>query len=580
MSEPLDILNLLRAPRPMNEIVGQRDGQAITRADFIARVCLWQALLLERPEIRCALFFNDSIEFAAALFGAWHAGKTIYLPSDILPATCAALRAEVDVYLGEFPADCAPLAVHAGGPSSTNAFLPLHSDFAGLAVYTSGSTGTPQAIPKKLSQLASEVATLEQVFGQAAGDAEIVATVSHQHIYGLLFKVLWPLAAARPIHARSLVYPEELAQTTSERDCVLISSPAHLKRLPDSPVWSSAAHRVRAVFSSGGPLPLEVAHATARLLGHAPVEVYGSSETGGVAWRQRHADADENWSLMPGVEVRIETDDSANDSVLELRSPHLPDANWFRTSDRARVVGGSRLQIFGRVDRIVKIEEKRISLDLMEARLAQSPLVREARVLVVDGHRQRVAAFVVLSDAGRAALNESGKHALNSRLRGQLAEAVERVALPRSWRYLDALPVNAQGKTTQAELMALLGDEQASPRPSMPRMQLIEQDPQRILFELAAPRDLVYFDGHFPQAPILPGVAQLEWALTLARDCFDLPPVFRGIHALKFQRVIRPEAAFSLELQHDAPKGCVTFRYFSEAGAHASGRLMFGAADV
>ena len=130
---------------------------------------------------------------------------------------------------------------------------------------------------------------------------------------------------------------------------MLISSPAHLKRLPDSQAWTSAAHRVRAVFSSGGPLPLEVAHATARLLGHAPVEVYGSSETGGIAWRQRHADADENWSLMPGVEASIKTDDS----VLEIRSPHLPDANWFRTSDRARAVDGGRLQIFGRVDRIV-----------------------------------------------------------------------------------------------------------------------------------------------------------------------------------------------------------------------------------
>ena len=30
-------------------------------------------------------------------------------------------------------------------------------------------------------------------------DGDIVATVSHQHIYGLLFKVLWPLAAGRAI---------------------------------------------------------------------------------------------------------------------------------------------------------------------------------------------------------------------------------------------------------------------------------------------------------------------------------------------------------------------------------------------
>lgn len=565
-----DMLNLLCGSRPLDTTAGFRDGHMVSHAEFIARVRQWHARLLDLPGTRLAVYFTDSIEFAAALFGAWHAGKTVYLPSDTLPATCAALRPAVDACVGEFPPDCTPLAAPEENIGGEEAFTPLHPDFAGLVVYTSGSTGTPQAIPKKLSQLASEVATLEKLFGAAAASADVVATVSHQHIYGLLFKVLWPLAASRPIHARSLTYPEELAQTTAARDCILISSPAHLKRLPDSPAWTSARHRARAVFSSGGPLPLEVVHVTTQLLDQVPVEVYGSSETGGIAWRQRHAD--ESWSVMPGVEARIAEDGG----VLEIRSPHLPDANWFRTSDRAQVNDDGRLTIHGRVDRIVKIEEKRISLDLIEAQLLKSALVREARVLVIDGQRQRVAAFVVLSDAGHDTLNTAGKHALNCLLRDLLADAVERIALPRTWRYLDALPVNAQGKTTQAELLALLEGE----RPIQPRKQLIEKDARRALFELVAPHDLVYFDGHFPQTPILPGVAQLEWALALARECFDPPPLFRGIHALKFQHVIRPDAVFWLELQHDAAKGSVAFKYFSTAGTHASGRLMFGAADV
>jgi acyl-coenzyme A synthetase/AMP-(fatty) acid ligase/3-hydroxymyristoyl/3-hydroxydecanoyl-(acyl carrier protein) dehydratase len=571
MADVIDMLNLLHAPRQLDTTVGFRDGRGITHAEFGLRMRQWHSLLQDLPGTRFALYFTDSIEFAAALFGAWHAGKTVYLPSDTLPATCAALRTAVDAYLGEFPPDVTPLATPDENSSGADTFMPLRADFSGLVVYTSGSTGIPQAIPKKLSQLASEVATLEQLFGTVAGNADVVATVSHQHIYGLLFKVLWPLAAARPIHARSLTYPEELAQTTAARDCILVSSPAHLKRLPDSPAWTNAMHRVCAVFSSGGPLPLDVVHATAQSLGRVPVEVYGSSETGGIAWRQRHVD--EHWTMMPGVEGRI----AADDGVLEICSPHLPDTNWFRTSDRAQINDDGRLTIHGRVDRIVKIEEKRISLDLIETQLLRSALVREARVLVLDGQRQRVAAFVVLSDAGRDTLNAAGKHALNCLLRDHLADAVERIALPRTWRYLDALPVNAQGKTTQAELMVLLEDSQAVVQP---RKQLVEKNAQRVLFELEAPHDLVYFDGHFPQAPILPGVAQVEWALALARENFALPPLFRGIHALKFQRVIRPDAPFSLELQHDMAKGSVAFKYFSTAGTHASGRLMFGAADV
>ncbi len=46
-----------------------------------------------------------------------------------------------------------------------------------------------------------------------------------------------------------------------------------------------AAKRLRAIFSSGGPLPFEVAQESKRLLGPVPIEVYGSSETGGIAWR-------------------------------------------------------------------------------------------------------------------------------------------------------------------------------------------------------------------------------------------------------------------------------------------------------
>ncbi len=574
MSDMIDMLHLLYTPRSAHTTVGYRDGRVVTYAEFVARARQWQTRLLALSGTRLAVYFTDSIEFATALFGAWHAGKTVYLPSDTLPGTCATLRAAVDAYVGEFAVDGTLLAAPEENCNSPQALTPLHPDFAGLVVYTSGSTGIPQAIPKKLSQLASEVITLEQLFGKTANGAEVVATVSHQHIYGLLFKVLWPLAAARPIHARSLAYPEELAQTTATRDCLLISSPAHLKRLPESPAWTSAKHRVRAVFSSGGPLPREVAHATAQLLHQVPVEVYGSSETGGIAWRQRQAD--ENWSVMPGVEVRIATDRG----VLEVRSPHLPDTNWFPTSDRAQVSDDGRLTIHGRVDRIVKIEEKRISLDLIETQLQRSTLVRDARVLVVDGQRQRVAAFVVLSDAGRGTLNTKGKHALNCLLRDELAYAVERVALPRTWRYLDALPINGQGKTAQKELMALLEGEQSATRSIQPRKQLIEKEAQRALFALMAPRDLMYFDGHFPGAPILPGVAQLEWALMLARECFVLPPLFRGIHALKFQHVIRPDTPFSLELQHDATKSLVAFKFFSPTGTHASGRLMFGAADV
>src|SRR5471032_2031724 len=295
MSDRIENLYAAIAARPADDVAGWRAGAAVSNGRLLARARAWHALLRGQPGSDFALYLDDSLEFGAALLGAWHAGKTIWLSADTLEASCAALRASVDGFLGQFPAALLPLQPAESDDASTAVPMggALSTDLPALVVFTSGSTGAAQAIPKKLSQLASEVETLEVLFGAAAGDASVLATVSHQHIYGLLFKVLWPLSSGRAIHALSVSYPEELAAGMAAGPCVLVASPAHLKRLPEHLDWRGAARMLRAVFSSGGPLAAETALAASGLLGKVPVEVYGSSETGGVAWRQRSGVSDE-----------------------------------------------------------------------------------------------------------------------------------------------------------------------------------------------------------------------------------------------------------------------------------------------
>jgi acyl-CoA synthetase (AMP-forming)/AMP-acid ligase II/3-hydroxymyristoyl/3-hydroxydecanoyl-(acyl carrier protein) dehydratase len=575
MAELLDMLGILTSARKPGHVVGWRFGKSIRHEEFLARVGAWQELLRRTSGRAFALYLNDSIEFASALFGAWAAGKKVYLPGDTLPATCAYLRQSVDGYLGEFAPEWNPvMPVAQDEKAQGDAFDCFNGDFIGLVLFTSGSTGVPQAIPKKLSQMSREVATLETQFGELLGVADVSTTVSHQHIYGLLFNILWPLVAGRAIHARSLSLPQELPAVLAEREAILISSPAHLKRLPEHPTWATSSNRLRAVFSSGGPLSFDVAWEAKRSLGFVPIEVYGSSETGGIAWRQQHTRMDEVWTPLLGVTCRIDSEEG----VLEVRSPHLPDDNWFCTADRALSLGDNRFLIKGRVDRIVKIEEKRISLAAIERELTASHMVTDARVIVIDGRRPRIAAFIVPSVIGSNTLAKVGKLVFNRALRGMLSQSIEPIGIPRVWRYLDALPTNGQGKTTHADLIALLDGETS--RPMFPFERLLERDTQRAVLELTAPKDLFYFDGHFPGVPILAGVVQIDWVIAYGRQCFDLPPVFLGIHALKFQRTITPEKPFTLELVHEPAKSCLSFKITSRAGTHTSGRVMFGASDV
>ncbi|KFI08181.1 AMP-binding protein [Massilia sp. BSC265] len=553
------------ATRSPEALAGWRDGKPVMHRALLARVRAWTALGHRTPATQVALYHEDSLEFAGSLLGAWLSGKTVWLGADVLSATCTALDARVGAFWGQFPAQHAPQSPGIGDDWQGE-WAPPAPDFPALVVFTSGSTGAPVPIPKRLSQLTSEIAALEVQFGYGLGAAAIVSTVSHQHIYGLLFRVLWPLAQGRPVHAARHEFPETLAPALAERPCVLLASPAHLKRLPEHLDWRGAVRQLRAVFSSGGMLEQEASEHAGALLGQAPIEVYGSSETGGVAWRRRPLG--EVWQALPGVQWRL-----GADGLLEVQSDHAGPDGWQRLADRAEAGRGGFL-LRGRADRIVKIEEKRISLDAIEAALLAGGLASEARVVPVPAPgRQVLAAFVVPSEAGQAVLGGEGRSALSRRLRTLLADGIEAVALPRRWRYLDHMPVNAQGKTTQAALLALLDE-----RPRYPQLRLVEQAQEqaasRVLLELRVPANLLYFDGHFSVAPVLPGVVQVDWAIHYGRQYFGLGPSFGGIHALKFQQMIRPEQPVRLELVHDSAKGQLQFRYFSDAGAHASGRIL------
>jgi acyl-coenzyme A synthetase/AMP-(fatty) acid ligase len=562
MVEPLALEHLLSRGRPVGHPVARREGRGLDFAALRAHAAGWRAAFKAHGAQRLALFLEDTFEFAAALLGAWHSGVCVYLPADVRPATLEGLRAQVDAFVGRAPSGLAPLSPAPGAPQD---FAPLSPELAALVVYTSGSSGEPTAIAKRLSQLSREVATLGALFDAEAGQLPVLATVSHQHIYGLLFRVLWPLASGRPFEARVLPYPEDMVAALRPGPALLVTSPAHLKRLPASLDWGAVRGNLRGLFSSGGPLSLEALQACRDLLGRAPVEVYGSSETGGIAWRRRDTDDHAPWRVLPGVEVRTDED------ALAVRSPHLelPQGAWFTTEDRVREVPGG-FELLGRKDRLLKLEERRVSLSAMERALMSGGLVREARVLpLTEGHRVTLAVVAVPTEAGWRLHETGGRRSLNQALREQLAHRFEPGALPRRFRYLEALPVNSQGKSTEAALAALFD-------PRRPAFRVLERSGERVLLLVEVAGSSPYFDGHFPDTPILPGVVQVEWALRLGREHFALPPDFLRLEAVKFQRLIPPGTQVQLELTWAAGSGLLEFKVTSEAGAHASGRLVLG----
>ncbi|MEI3011934.1 MAG: hypothetical protein V8T46_06840, partial [Sutterella seckii] len=110
----------------------------------------------------------------------------------------------------------------------------------------------------------------------ALGAIEVYSTVSAQHIYGLLFRALWPLLSMEAlIVGKRLHYPENLAAALKEAKvrghrAVVIAAPAHLKRFTDPTLFEDARDRVILAFSSTGPLDDEDARVARAALGLFP----------------------------------------------------------------------------------------------------------------------------------------------------------------------------------------------------------------------------------------------------------------------------------------------------------------------
>jgi len=560
----------------------------LTRTQCI-RDCLQLAGALHASNIRhAALWFEDAALLAISLFACWRAGVTATLAGDAQAHTCTALAGQTDIWLSDqtlahVPADrqwhiAQPLVQGLGSAPLPAAELDPNVQ---VVMCTSGSSGTPKHIRKHWWQLLCEVRALQQQWPlDPAQTLCVLGSVSVQHMYGLPFRLLWPLAAGVPIDRWQRPYPEALQHASSAHErFVWIASPAMLCRLGNSLDWAQLRGRLLRIYSAGGVLPAAVSDTFARNLGARPIEIYGSSETGVIAWRTGADD----WQPFSGVAVRCN-----EAGALHVRSPWLQEAGE-QTADGAMLTERG-FQLQGRLDRIVKIEGKRIALPMLEGALAQHPFVAQAHVGAV-AHRtmqtqtptqtQRIAALVALSSEGVQALRQQGRTALTETLRSTLMGRVEPLAVPRIWRFFAHLPVNAQGKVTRS-----LFEQAVQTRPVMPQARSLpptatdatDAPAHSRHYALNIPCDLVHFSGHFPSAPVVPGVAQIGWALSLAQQDLlqEACPDFRfgGIEVLKFQRLLRPNDDAQLTLSWDALKRKLHFSLTVDGAPCSSGRIL------
>ncbi|MCK0914435.1 AMP-binding protein [Acinetobacter pittii] len=516
---------------------------------FWQDVALQAAAIAQMENLTWALWEADSYEFLVLFFAALLAKKQILLPPNRVRELEQDFSAQQIYFLKRQEiGEVVPLSL-----MLDDTFL----EQAQLYFYTSGSTGEPKKIPRTLRQLLNEVQGLSQSFSFDE-HATAIATVSHQHIYGLLFKLLLPLATGRSFYNPQMAFPEDVVQAQKQLETIglsnyLISSPALLKR------WTTdvVLQHCQMVFSSGGKLESGVRP----LLNRPIIEVLGSSETGGIAHRAKDEDA---WNAFSNVAIRIE------DQQLMVKSNHAFENDWITTGDGAAWTDATcqAFKLMGRTDRIVKLEEKRLSLDAIEQSIQALDVVKQCHVLVFEHEqRQMLGCIVVLTEQAREQLQQQGKSAFVSHLKQQLKDSLETIAIPRQWRFLSQLPQNTQSKLNKNYLKTLF-------KPMLQPVVLSQsQNSDDHIWELEFPPELACFKGHFPTQPIYPGVGQIGFLQQFAKSIWSDLSWCQGYEQLKFQNLIRPYAVVQLKFSRKDHK--VSFELRDSEQILASGRLLF-----
>jgi acyl-coenzyme A synthetase/AMP-(fatty) acid ligase len=443
----LPLARLLGGRYADSHIVAIRGMAALTLGRLRAEAAHNAQRIAGRRARRGMLACQDSFQFLVGMLALLQAGAEIVLPPNTQAGTLSSFSGAVDLLVTDEirPAVANVLVLEpAGTEPPREPVLPAQTR---IDFFTSGSTGEPKRIEKSLAMLEREAMALDEVWGTEVGSARVLGMVSHQHIFGLAFKVMWPLMSGRcfsaPVH-----YVWETVFAELSAAAVIISSPAHLTRVAGLP-HVAATDRPRMIFSAGAPLPGAAAREVMSIFGIAPTEIFGSTETGALAWRGG-ADESALWQPLPEVEIS-----SSAEGLLRVRSPFTSAPDWCDLADKVDISADGRFRFHGRADRIIKIEGKRVSLPQLERDIADLQWVEEARVVPLP-ELSCLGAIAVLTAAGHEELARRGKFRFERMLRRALGATQDTATLPRRWRFVDCIPVDGMGKRRNSDLAMLL----------------------------------------------------------------------------------------------------------------------------
>ena len=450
MKKALD--DLLQGPKfPNREFV-----QGTTFGEIYAMAAHLRAVLGERqPGQAVCLAAGSKAVMAAALLAALAGGPPLLLPYAFSAGALAQLQQATGFTTAiadtarDFPEDILVIRPQVPEVEERAEAVQMPVSPAAspgtelLKIFTGGSTGTPQLWSKTAANLFGEGFFLAECFEVTNEDC-ILATIPPYHIYGLLFSVILPLVSSATVVAATPSFPGEIVEAAEEHEVTILASvPVHYRVLRDRKI--SEENALRLAFSSAGMLDADDNLAFSKTNGIGVVEVYGSTETGGIATRNR-ALGEDFFTPFPTIAWKVAGD------RLAVRSPYIsPDLpvdgeGYFIAGDRVEA-RGAQFSLQGRADSVTKVGGKRVDLEEIGQLIKGEAGVTDCVVMALPetgGREHRIGALI----QGDAADLEG--------IRKKLSETLEPYALPRRLKKVERLPMTQNGKYDWAAIVQLL----------------------------------------------------------------------------------------------------------------------------
>ncbi len=426
--------------------IARHAGQAVAPARFRRDAAALAARLPAAGHM--VNLCTDRYRFAVGLAAALRRRQVTLLPAANVPAALAALARDYpDLYaladgaMPDLPGLAYPQDLPYSGPAPDP--FALDDEQPAVILFTSGSTGKPQPAAKNWGTLrhsAQAAATRLGAYTQLAGGS-IVATVPHQHSYGLESIILFGLLHGLTIESGWPLYPADIraALAAAPPPRILVTTPVHLRALLSEP---DALPPASLILSATAPLaPALAAEAEARF-GARLIEIYGCTEAGQIATRRTAHE--QEWHCFEGAALH-------QDALgTWVSGPAVAGPNLLH--DAITLTGPAHFTLGGRNADLIDVAGKRSSLAFLNHQLLSIPGVRDGVFIMGEAPKGGVARLAVLAVAPG--------HTRAS-LRAALRQRLDPAFLPRPLLLVEALPRNALGKLPRADLLRLIA--QAAP---------------------------------------------------------------------------------------------------------------------